>query len=169
MVGHGKNSKSFIFRTMLFLMVSKNNNLRVQKNPTLRIPKVDVPQGMLLGWVHRYVWHSQKFSCNYFPLGHINGTGALEYVGWMDPIHQQEEMAMITVIQFQNTVENGRTKYQRKRGNVACWKNLFTSPKDVNLLEMIESCIRGCVSAICFVVISTSIKSNIVPLQNLQM
>ncbi len=50
------------------------------------------------------------------------------YVWWMDPIHRQEEMAMITVIQFQNTVQNGRTKNQRKWGNVACWKYLFTCP-----------------------------------------
>ena len=35
---------------------------------------------MLLGWVHRYVCHWQKFSCNYFPLCHINGTGLLDYM-----------------------------------------------------------------------------------------
>ena len=35
---------------------------------------------MLLGWVHRYVCHCQKFSCNYFPLCHINGTGVLDYI-----------------------------------------------------------------------------------------
>ncbi len=33
----------------------------------------------LLSWVHRYVCHCQKFSCNYFPLCHINGTGLLDY------------------------------------------------------------------------------------------
>ena len=26
-----------------------------------------------------HVWHCQKFSCNYFPLGHKNDTGCLDY------------------------------------------------------------------------------------------
>ncbi len=35
---------------------------------------------MLLGWVHKYVCHCQKFSCNYFLLWHINDTGLLDYL-----------------------------------------------------------------------------------------
>ncbi len=31
--------------------------------------------------VHRYVWHCQKFSCNYFPCDHRDGTGILDYGG----------------------------------------------------------------------------------------
>ncbi len=67
LLGLEKNCKSFVLRTMLFLKVSKTI---IQESNVSR---------STVGWVDRYVYHSKKFSCNYFPLGHINGMGVLDY------------------------------------------------------------------------------------------
>ncbi len=41
-------------------------------NTVFPVSKISYTFSILLGWVYRYV--CQKFSCNYFPLCHINGT-----------------------------------------------------------------------------------------------
>ena len=51
----------------------------VRQNAMFPLSQMFSTFSMLLGWVHRYVCHCQKFSCNYSPLCHINGTGILDY------------------------------------------------------------------------------------------
>ena len=100
MVGPGKNCKRIVFWTMLFLKVSKTI---IQESRKIKSWEIWVIS-MLLGWVHRYVCHCQKFYCNYFPLCHINGTGLLDYL-WHMVIPRDKTMSF-SIICHQKTMTN---------------------------------------------------------------
>ena len=144
MVGPVKNCKSFVFRTMLFLKVSKTIDfivhVKVGKISIFPVTQIFWTFSMLIVCIHRYVCHCQKFSCNYFPLWPINGTGLLDYKPH-DHRHTDKFLRLVMVILYTQTYPqtdgwtDGRTDATKCIIALLCW-----SCEATRLMEILRKC-----------------------------